>query len=143
LVNRDLQYVRINERLAAINGHPVGDHLGRTIQEMVPGIARMVVPIYRHVIETGEPVIDLEICGCPATAPNATRNWLASYHALKNADGSVYGVCGVVIDITERKQAEEARRKSEAEFRVTFENAAFGIALVDLEGHPIHSNRAL
>ena len=39
LVDRDLRYVRINERLAAINGKPPGEHIGRTIREIIPEIA--------------------------------------------------------------------------------------------------------
>lgn len=46
-------------------------------------------------------------------------------------------------DITERKQVEEALRKSEAKFRAIFEKANIGIALVDMEGRCVQSNPAL
>jgi PAS domain S-box-containing protein len=46
-------------------------------------------------------------------------------------------------DITERKRAEEALRESETRFRAVFENAAIGIALVDMHGHLLESNPAL
>ncbi len=143
MVDPDLRYVRINERLAAINGQPVEAHLDRTMQEMAPGIAPQLVPLCRRVVETGEPVIDQEVSGATAATAGAMRSWLVSYHPIKDLDGGICGVCGAVINITERKQAEEAQRKSEAEFRVTFENAAIGMALVDLDGHPLQSNRAL
>lgn len=43
---------------------------------------------------------------------------------------------GIVIDITERKQAENALRKSEERFKTIFEQAPLGIALIDsLTGH--------
>jgi len=45
--------------------------------------------------------------------------------------------------VTKRKRAEEALRESEARFRAIFENAAIGIALVDMHGHPVESNPAL
>jgi PAS domain S-box-containing protein len=44
------------------------------------------------------------------------------------------------LDITERKQAEEAVRQSERQFRTTFENAAIGIAHVALDGHILQFN---
>ena len=44
-------------------------------------------------------------------------------------------------DITERKEAEEALRQSEAMFRGTFENAAVGIDHVDLEGRFLRINQ--
>ena len=49
----------------------------------------------------------------------------------------------IVEDITERKRAEEALRDSEARFRTIFENAGVGMAVVDLEGHPVKTNPAL
>ena len=42
-----------------------------------------------------------------------------------------------------RKRVEEALKQNEAEFRIIFENAAIGIALVDESGHFTRSNRAL
>ncbi len=50
-------------------------------------------------------------------------------------------ILGVAIDITERKQAEEALRQSERQFKSTFENAAIGIAHVALDGHILQFNR--
>ena len=47
---------------------------------------------------------------------------------------------GVAVDITERKHAEEALRRSERQFKSTFENAAIGIAHVALDGHILQFN---
>jgi len=49
----------------------------------------------------------------------------------------------LVRDITDRKLAERSLRESEELFRATFETAGIGIALVDMQGHPIKSNSAL
>jgi PAS domain-containing protein len=35
-LDRNLRYVSLNRRLADMNGAPVADHLGRTVQEMIP-----------------------------------------------------------------------------------------------------------
>ncbi len=52
-------------------------------------------------------------------------------------------IVGMAFDVTERKRAQEALRESETRFRAIFENAAIGIALVDVHGHPAESNPAL
>jgi formate hydrogenlyase transcriptional activator len=108
LLDRDLRYVRLNERLAEINGQPVEDHIGRTIFEVIPDIAEKVAPVYRQVIETGEPVRDLNITGSTPADSNAVRHFRANYHPWKGDDGEIKGVSVVVEDVTERKQAQQA-----------------------------------
>jgi formate hydrogenlyase transcriptional activator len=46
------------------------------------------------------------------------------------------------MDITERRQAEVALRKSEERWRAVFDNSAIGVALTDLNGRFIAVNRA-
>ncbi len=47
-----------------------------------------------------------------------------------------------VLDITERKRSLEVMHRSEERFRTVFNNAASGMALVDLRGHYIRVNEA-
>ncbi len=58
-------------------------------------------------------------------------------------DGSVREWVGAHSDITEQKQYEEALRDSQEQFKATFEQAAVGIAHVDLEGRWIRVNQKL
>ena len=167
LMDTDLCFVRINERLAAINGRPVSEHLGRTLREVTPDIAPKVEPIYRQVIETGDPALNFEVHGSTPARPDEQRDWLVSYYPLKSPDGTVVGVSTVVQDITERKRIEEevrqahehleqrvqertaqlhsthnSLRESEERFRSIFENAAAGMALVEADGSFIQINAA-
>lgn len=59
-------------------------------------------------------------------------------------------LAGIALDISRRKAAlrtletsEATLRQSEERFRVMFENAPFGVALVDADGRPVLVNRAL
>jgi PAS domain S-box-containing protein len=57
--------------------------------------------------------------------------------------GRITGAVVTVVDITERKLAEEKLRASEQLFRSIFENAQLGIAYFKIDGHEHVSNRAL
>lgn len=58
-----------------------------------------------------------------------------------DSTGKLNGYFGVVIDITVRKQAEQARRESEGRFAATFEQAAVGIAHVAPDGSWLRVNQ--
>jgi len=76
--------------------------------------------------------------------PDKSIRWIRDRaFPVRNEVGQVERVLGVARDITERKALEEDLRKSEADFRAAFENAAIGVALVDIDGHCLKSNRAL
>ncbi len=49
----DLRYAEINDWLAALNGLSAAEHLGRTIGEILPGVAESVTSQRRQVLETG------------------------------------------------------------------------------------------
>lgn len=62
---------------------------------------------------------------------------------LFDTHGNFAGSVGVLTDMTERRQAEESLRASEAQFRAVFENAPVGISLLDPERKLTESNLAL
>lgn len=105
-VDRDLRYVSINNALAEMNGHSPDYFLGKTVRQAVPELADVAEAHYRRVIDTGQPVIDVEISGAIAARFNQRRYWLCSYYPVHNASGNLLGVNVAVREITEQKQAE-------------------------------------
>jgi len=73
----------------------------------------------------------------------AVKHIQTTRHPVLNHAGEAITIVGTVIDITERKRAEESLRESEERFRVGFEDAAVGITLVDTRGYAIQCNPAL
>ncbi|MFH1311873.1 MAG: PAS domain S-box protein [Candidatus Eisenbacteria bacterium] len=61
---------------------------------------------------------------------------------MKDVNGEPTGIVGVVRDITERRQTENALRESEERYRDLFENANDLIQSVAPDGHFIYVNRA-
>ena len=106
LVDREMRWVRINERLASFHGKPVSEHIGRRMQELIPEIAAKSEPFYRKVFDTREPIVDEEVSGVTPADPDTEKHWLASFYPLTTDDGTVYAVSNVVQDITSRKHAE-------------------------------------
>ncbi len=104
-LDTDLRYIRINDRLAAINGQPMSAHIGHTVREIIPEIAPTVEPLLQRLIETGEPVLNLEVYGTTPAEPGVERGWLNDYYPVKSKNGNVVGITVVVQDITPRKQA--------------------------------------
>src|SRR5580704_6641626 len=58
-------------------------------------------------------------------------------------EGRITGAVVTVVDVTERKRAEEKVRASEQLFRSIFENAQVGISLYSVSGAQYFTNRAL
>ncbi len=110
LLDRELRFVRVNERLAAVNGKPVPEHIGRSLREIFPEIVPQIEAIIGKVFATGEPVLDIENHGITPGDPENERDWLVSYYPVKSSDGATRYVGGVIQDITELKRAEAELR---------------------------------
>jgi PAS domain S-box-containing protein len=131
VLNRDLRYVRINERFAEIDGVPVGEHLGRKIGEVLPVFGRQIEPGLRRVIDTGEPVLNLEVT---ATLPGAREACLVtSWLPHRDGEGRIDGINMVAQDVTERNVREQALRISEGRFRAALKTAPVVVFNQDLD----------
>jgi PAS domain S-box-containing protein len=104
VVGRDLRFLRVNAALAALNGCAAEAHLGRRVDEVLPEIADELVPIFEHVLATGESVLEREVTG--QESDGQPRAVLASWFPVR-VDGRVEGVGVLVLDITERRRAAE------------------------------------
>jgi diguanylate cyclase (GGDEF)-like protein/PAS domain S-box-containing protein len=132
LMDMDYRFVRINKRMADINGPPVEAHIGRTLREVVPDLADYLIALYRPVYERGEPVLNIEIDGRTPKEPDVLRHWLANFFPFRSETGEVIGLIGAVIDITERKRQEASLRESEERFRTIFESVTDAIFVHDI-----------
>src|SRR3981081_2490256 len=63
VLSPDCRYLQLNQRLTAICGISVENHLGRSVRDCVPALADAVEGIVRSIMNTGEPVIGIEVAG--------------------------------------------------------------------------------
>ena len=93
-----------------------------------------------NVLRTGIPAHNVEVF---IERPDGLRlPVLVNFAALRNAQGEVTGAITSFIDITERKEAEEQLRLSEARKTAMFETALDCIISIDHEGTIIEFNAA-
>ena len=106
----ELRFLHVNDALAQMNGVAPQDHVGRTVAELVPGVAEQALPLLRRVLETGEPLVDIEVGGETAARPGVRRDWLETFYRVDTADEAV-GVGVVATEVTDRRRAERRLRK--------------------------------
>jgi PAS domain S-box-containing protein len=130
VLDTDLRFRRINQQLAEMNGLTIEQHLGRTVREVLPNLAEAAEQLLRPILETGEPLLNVEIRGETPAKPGVQRVWLESFLPLKDGD-RVIGINTVCEEITDRKQAEQHLRESEEQLRLGMQVAGFALAKID------------
>lgn len=111
VMDTELRWLRINDRLAQINGFPADAHIGKRMHDLLPELAPLVEARMRRVLETGQPEIGIEIAGETAAQPGVQRTWRESWLPVKDATGQVIALSAVVEEITEYKRAHEELRR--------------------------------
>ncbi len=101
LVDSQLRYVRVNDTLAEINGVPAAGHEGKTVRQVLPTVADLLEPLLRQIVESGEPLENLQLSGPTPADPEADRHFHGAYYPIVE-DDTVIGVGAVVVEITQR-----------------------------------------
>lgn len=126
----ELRYRRINRMLADINALSMGTHIGRRPTEILPDpLGQEIEARLTKVLRTGEALADDDFT---ATSPitGELRHYESQWYPGRADDGTVIGVAVLVSDVTDRRRAEEAlRRSNERTVRLQQATAALAGAL--------------
>ena len=75
--------------------------------------------------------------------PDGSMRWVLDRgFPLRNVSGEIYRITGIAEDITERKQSEEALRKTEEQYRTLFESMNQGVFYQRADGALVDVNPA-
>jgi PAS domain S-box-containing protein len=110
-IDRDLRYLRLNDALAALHGRKREEEIGRTVREMTPHVAPTIEPLMRRVLETGEPIIGLDLVGEVPSAPGRKRYWKVSYYPVQTPSGGIVGLGALVVEVTAERLAQKERER--------------------------------
>ncbi|MEG4851067.1 PAS domain S-box protein [Microcoleus sp. B5-D4] len=138
IFDRQLRYVQINEVLAEIDGICVADYIGRSLPEMLPELAPTLEPMLQGILDTGQPILECEVVGETAKEPGIIRYWETSYYPLRDENGIIFGIGGIVIEISDRKRAEQKQARLTAILEATSDL----VGVVDVTGHSVYLNKA-
>ena len=135
------RYVLVNPGFCQLKGMKAEAFLGRTPVEVAMAHLPHADPAglavkyaakgeehHRRIIQTGEPIeLDEEYI-----LPDGTKHFVTVMKfPVFSADGRVTGTQGLILDITKRKQMEDALRRSEQNYREIFNAANDAIFLHD------------
>jgi len=128
--------------MADLFGLPPGTLVGRHedwVSLIYPEDREFAQQSFADTLKTGESIAEYRIL----RRVDSEIRWVESRGRILFDDaGQPLRLIGVTMDITGRKSAEEALRRSEEEFHIIFEHAAIGMVLVDPAGYLLRSNPA-
>jgi len=142
-LDRDLRCMRINERLAEMNGISAEAHVGRHVSEILPTLVETLRDVTGRILATGEAVLNHEFSGETPAAPGVTRFWNESWYPVRDGAGEILGFGGVIEEITARKQAEAALHESQQFIsRVLDDGLSAFVGVTTPDGTVTYANRA-
>ena len=140
--DRQNRMVRINKSFAEAMGMKKEEIEGKTCFELWPDKAQEYWCDDKEVIDKGYPKIG--IIESLMTAKG--EKWIDTDKIpYKNEEGDIIGVIGFAIDITERRMAEDALKKSKEEYCSLINNVNIGVfrSTYEAEGYFINVNPAM
>jgi two-component system, cell cycle sensor histidine kinase and response regulator CckA len=131
-----------NDSMCQIFGYPKEELMGMNNRQYTDKEnAKRLFQAFNKVYRTGEPGRGFAY---EIIRKDGTKRYIeASISLQKDSSGKPIGFRGVIRDITERKQAEEALRQSEEKYRAILENIEDGYYEVDLAGNMTFFNDSI
>jgi two-component system cell cycle sensor histidine kinase/response regulator CckA len=105
----DGRYLLANREFERALGLRLHDVIGNTDQDLFGDQTEQLRDHDRQVIASAKPEIFEEFLA----QEDGTHAYLSTKFPLRNVEGSIYAICGISVDVTERKLIEERLRRSE------------------------------
>src|SRR3954469_5914738 len=135
ICDRDGRFIYGNPKAAANFGLTTEQFGGRTVYELfAPDVAAVFADSVRRVIDTGEPSKSEDHLFI-----HGVEFWNSTIlQPLRNSDGRIMALQGIVRDITSRKQAEMALRAGEERLRQVIRASHIGVFDLDFVSRTVY-----
>ena len=140
-MDTDFNFIRVNRSYAEADDRTPEFFVGKNHFVLYPNEENEAV--FRKVVETGEPYFTFEKPFEYAEHPErGVTYWDWSLQPVKGRGGKVSGVVLSMVNVTERKLAQEARRESEFRYRSLFQDSRDAVYITTRDGKFIDMNQS-
>ena len=121
VLDREGRYVKVNRRLAEIDGVQPDELIGKVARDLWPNYAATNEPYVQRVLGTGVPILNVEMrLPLPSDPDGGDHDWLVSFYPLREGD-EVRGVSIVIQDVTAIRAAQTGLERLAAELEARVE----------------------
>ena len=142
ILDTELRYLELNSLLARFNGVPINEHVGRTVSDVLPKLAPLIIPILKEVLDSGEPVRNLEVSGETPSVKGQDSFWEASYLPIFASTGQVSGILVMAVNRTLEYELKRTREESHELQRRILDSLFTFVGILSPDGLLIDANRA-
>jgi PAS domain S-box-containing protein len=141
LIGRDMTFIRVNAALAAMNGVPPEDHVGRTVADLLPALAAEAQGLMDRLAFTRAPIGPFDLTGETPAHPGVRRTWSETWTPVFDERGEVVAASLLVTDVTEARAAELALTARADEVRRILDGVIAFVGRLDPDGTLTEANR--
>jgi diguanylate cyclase (GGDEF)-like protein/PAS domain S-box-containing protein len=135
----DGRFLKVNRKFCDMLGYTAQELLARSFHDITPPEDRDATLRARVRVLGGHPA-EPEVEKRNLRKDGSVAWVVVTYSVVRDARGNPEYFVAMVRDVTRRREAEEAARRSEERYRATFEQAAVGIVHASFDGRFLRAN---